>query len=1147
MENGQAVTVQIDGVTVGTAVVNNNTWSLTGVDLSAYADGASYTVTADVSDAAGNPAVQASRDIDTVDTTAPTIANNQQLQYDENRVAGDVIGTVSASDSNPVVAFRFAATGTNLSADGYFQIAANGVISITAAGVASGVNDFETSPNLHTYALQAQDQAGNWSTVTDVRLIEQNLNDNVPTTTPVTLAAITEDSGMRLITQAELLANASDIDGQTLTANSLTIASGKGDLIDNGNGTWTYTPAGNDDTNVTFSYTVTDGSSLVAGSATLDITPVNDAPSISASSAWVSEEGLVGGRADSAGTSDITNSTTFSGQMSVQDVDSSSLTVTLNAPTNTVTSGGQSISWSGAGTGLLIGYVGSASAGNEAIRVSIDNSGNYTVTLSKPLDHGTTSVEDTLPLNIGVTVSDGSRSSTNTLSVVVEDDMPSGAVIRTLEVPVDTVIVKNLQGGFENGIFVGGTSTVSYINNDSDNKNDTVTWGTPSTTGGSKSGYSLVDNSILATSSGQIVSAGNLFKLADFSHINMPINSNSSTLDQITLSMQMQVSINGTTVTVPFTVLLDHTETPNDGSDPRDIITLPTQDVIVDINGQTYTFRLEGFQDNNGTIVNTIYTDENATNVFGIYGSLNTTLPMPSVSGSIIGTAGADGFDSVTWGNLTNAYGTLTTSADGSYRFVLNEKGYALVQAGTAVPAPTFSYTVRDKDGDTFSSTLTINLQADKDSTPVANDNFAQAVLTQRTTDTTNISGFSVTDARTGNGSATEQTSSSVTVSGGTGTITFNASLSGGIGTDYYRYALETQTGSGWSTGTFSDLQSGTNTISNLAAGTYRVRIYVLDRSPNFSSAVATLTNIALITTLVPPVTEAAAAAGNVLTDTNNHVGSTNAWGAVDSLGQEGAVVSAVNGTNVAGNGTTNIAGLYGNLSIAADGSYTYTPYSNYSNVGKSETFTYTLNQPDGDSDTANLIINIGNTAYTAPTPISGSGTLNGTSGDDVILGSSGIDTLTGNGGNDHLEGKAGNDTLYGGAGKDILIGGESDDILFGGAEGDTFAWHAGHIGNDTIKDFTLSGTDRDTIDLRDLLQGENDANIGDYLRVITTSNATTLEISTHGEFSHGAAADVSIKLESGGSKVDLSSLGSTSSEIINSLVAQDIVKIDHS
>ena len=102
--------------------------------------------------------------------------------------------------------------------------------------------------------------------------------NDAPTTTPVTLAPIAEDSGARLITQAELLANAADVDGPSLTATGLTISAGAGSLVDNGDGTWSYTPALNDDTSVSFSYSITDGSAFVAGTATLDITPVNDAP-----------------------------------------------------------------------------------------------------------------------------------------------------------------------------------------------------------------------------------------------------------------------------------------------------------------------------------------------------------------------------------------------------------------------------------------------------------------------------------------------------------------------------------------------------------------------------------------------------------------------------------------------------------------------------------------------------------------------------------------------------------------------------------------------------------------------------------------------------------------------------------------------------
>src|SRR5881394_3311125 len=108
------------------------------------------------------------------------------------------------------------------------------------------------------------------------------VGDTPPTTSPVTLAAIAEESGPRTITTAELLANANDVDGDPLTVTSLAIASGSGSLVDNGNGTWTYTPAANDNSSVSFSYTINDGQGgSVAGGATLDITPVNDAPTTS--------------------------------------------------------------------------------------------------------------------------------------------------------------------------------------------------------------------------------------------------------------------------------------------------------------------------------------------------------------------------------------------------------------------------------------------------------------------------------------------------------------------------------------------------------------------------------------------------------------------------------------------------------------------------------------------------------------------------------------------------------------------------------------------------------------------------------------------------------------------------------------------------
>jgi hypothetical protein len=123
---------------------------------------------------------------------------------------------------------------------------------------------------------------GNGGTVAGSATLDLTPVNDAPTTTPVTLASLAEDGAPRLITNAELIANASDVDGDALTATGLAIAGGNGTLVDNGNGTWTYTPAANDSSSVSFSYTIGDGNGgTVAGSATLDLAPVNDSPTTS--------------------------------------------------------------------------------------------------------------------------------------------------------------------------------------------------------------------------------------------------------------------------------------------------------------------------------------------------------------------------------------------------------------------------------------------------------------------------------------------------------------------------------------------------------------------------------------------------------------------------------------------------------------------------------------------------------------------------------------------------------------------------------------------------------------------------------------------------------------------------------------------------
>ena len=211
---------------------------------------------------------------ETIDPRAPYITSNgagpnAAVSIAENTNA---VTTVTAFDLNSTALTYSLVAG--FGDNNLFTInQTTGVLSIT------GAPDFEMPAdtdhnNVYNVRVQVSDGA-NVDTQT-IAVTVTNVND-APVTTPVTLVAIAEDSGVRVITQAQLLGNASDVDSASLTASALAIATGSGTLVDNANGSWNYTPALNDDTQVSFSYTVSDGSLTAAGSATLDITPVNDA------------------------------------------------------------------------------------------------------------------------------------------------------------------------------------------------------------------------------------------------------------------------------------------------------------------------------------------------------------------------------------------------------------------------------------------------------------------------------------------------------------------------------------------------------------------------------------------------------------------------------------------------------------------------------------------------------------------------------------------------------------------------------------------------------------------------------------------------------------------------------------------------------
>jgi len=166
---------------------------------------------------------------------------------------------------------------------------------------------------------------------------------------------------------------------------------------------------------------------------------------------------------------------------------------------------------------------------------------------------------------------------------------------------------------------------------------------------------------------------------------------------------------------------------------------------------------------------------------------------------------------------------------------------------------------------------------------------------------------------------------------------------------------------------------------------------------------------------------------------------------------------------------------------------------------------------------------------------------LEGEDGVDALSGGAGDDALSGGAGNDILVGGDGNDILFGGAGSDLIQGGSGDDVLYGGdatggSGSDTFVWQANEQGSiadpamDTIYNFdnlTDGNSDGDILDLRDLLQDEENNDLSDYLNFSWDGTDTTIQIDHDGVGNFESTQEIVIK------GVDLTAVGTLDTDQI--------------
>ncbi|MGR5469626.1 tandem-95 repeat protein, partial [Vibrio astriarenae] len=221
-------------------------------------------------------------------------------------------------------------TASNLSVDGNAQVTVNDDGSFTITPDADWNGDIDISFDISDGANVVQATAD--LTVNPVNDLPQ----------PQDQAFTVEEDGTLTFTDADLLAGATDIEGDDLSVEGISYTGTDGILSDNGDGTYSFAPNDNFNGDVEFTFDVSDGTDTVTANVDVSVTPVDDAP-VSGDLAYsvnedgeitLSQEQLLSQASDVEGDDLTASNLSVDGNAEVTVNDDGSFTITPDADWN---------------------------------------------------------------------------------------------------------------------------------------------------------------------------------------------------------------------------------------------------------------------------------------------------------------------------------------------------------------------------------------------------------------------------------------------------------------------------------------------------------------------------------------------------------------------------------------------------------------------------------------------------------------------------------------------------------------------------------------------------------------------------------------------------------------------------------------------